>query len=1256
MDWVTQLLQHERRLLQAAEDALGVDADAGTSRPVDDVAHVLAGCWKVLVAHLTHARLHPSVVDELQRNDAAGLTELIDALQRTIVSLLVMGSDVPDPLTEAFRHLRQVLTPQANAPPPLDAPSPFADDLDVDVDVDVDEPSPFETEETRPWSLAPASDVMHAVLDESVETAPTASAAPEVVPQILLLLQALHVDVAMALQQALRPLLMTAGARQLPSMPDCVVLVASGDAGDAATRLLRLCAQLFEPVDGDAVLAAMVTCTSDRGDVDAVVVDAVIRARRAAQREGLVAVDADCMVALGASVAEVPGARGCIDPKAPFRHDRWELSALLQRPPMLDRADEVQQVVSFLRDDVPDDDDGAQSPLLLLHGPLGLGKSTLLRRALAEAGFDDETAPVLWGATDDTGHTPLSAIRSMVRALARAASGEEGSWTKLRRLLVGLAGALDVDEGKELLRLGPLLAYLLGAQDEALDVPIDDEIASFSTRLLHLSMRRALYLVVKAMLQRGGRDRVVLVVTSAEAIDGATREFLVFLARHLKDKLRCIWMSATKVRLSKTLLASFAEHRLELSPLDKDTSLAIAAAVIDESPDALPELKALCRRAGGSPLSLLHTMRLAVESGHLVQRDGRWQFSDLKARSIGGRAQRVIEARLELLPPTERQVLRICAALGKVITPASVEVVAVHAQMAAADAKQAVAVLMQTGFLARSTAKPGAPAFPSSGDTDELIVFEHPLVRVVALQDLDGHPDAAAIHGHVAQAFLTLVPDGIAALSAKLAVHHDHAGAQQDAADMYLVAARRARRLEHAAGAMKLLQRGLDLCGDDVEQQFHFTRELERIHEAQFSLGAQRLALDEMQQQADQLNTPPAIGLARQRQARFFAFRGHYEEAVDCCIESLAAFRAADDRRGRAQTLRLLALCRFERREWQAAINVLHAARALLDDDDRRSLGIVEHQIGLLWLEAGAPVDALEHLLTAYEHRLAVFDEGAAAACLDAMGDVFVRTGRWHTAVQVLQKAMAHQHRLGDEAGRARTLCNLGQVRLLLGDAVEAAAHAQDARQLAQALHLRRLERTATVLAARAALQQEDEEHAERLVNALRRRVEAAEDPFATMEAALLSGRAKWLRAHKASSSQARDRLLKTAGERAREAAALGERHGYASGQMMGMALLGEVLLETGDASSALPFSQRAAELVSDRASTSLPTEQVLLTHAQVLLALGDADEAQAVLDDTLQTLTSRADALPDAWQDRFWALPVRQQVRDAHEQASSTS
>jgi len=148
------------------------------------------------------------------------------------------------------------------------------------------------------------------------------------------------------------------------------------------------------------------------------------------------------------------------------------------------------------------------------------------------------------------------------------------------------------------------------------------------------------------------------------------------------------------------------------------------------------------------------------------------------------------------------------------------------------------------------------------------------------------------------------------------------------------------------------------------------------------------------------------------------------------------------------------------------------------------------------------------------------------------------------------------------------------------------------------------------------------------------------------MEAELLSARAKWQRALRATGA-ARERLLKTAHARASAAVALGERRGFLSGQVLGNALLGDVLVSSGDAGLALPYALRAVELLDDRAS-GLPVEEVLAAVARVQRAVGDDDEADAALRRAHALLAARARHLPADERARFWSVPARRALLDA--------
>ncbi len=1064
----------------------------------------------------------------------------------------------------------------------------------------------------------------------------------------------------------------SAGLRPIPHAPDEIVLCAGGVAADAVAGLLRAATSIASALPEGAPLSFALV--SGSGDL----VDDVVRAAALLPRTGLLALD-ETAAASQADLAFVPGAGHLVDPRAPYGHERWELSALLMRPPLVGRDDDIRLCADVFAPLDPD----AQPRLLLLHGPPGIGKSSLVRAALNEAGLIDERAVLLWGAADPLQPTPYAAIVGMLRALARAPAGHPRGEARIARLFDGLANALPPRAAGELRALTSVALDLVVGVDDTDAGDVD----AAGPRHLRTAIRRAVLLVTQALLARAGDDRpATFVVSGAEAMDGPTRETLAFVARRLGARARVVLLAAQKLKLPASFEAEFVVVRHEVKPLEQRAAQALTNALLDITPDASAgsvleqrpledAVISLFERARGSPLFVAHAVRWAVEGGFLKKVTGvlggsEWEVQktsegDNPLAGVPQRLDKLLHARVLRLPETERRVLGHCAALGLVFLPAAVEAVGVALGLSAGDIQRAVRLLTETGFLARSQRRPGAPVFvddDAAGD-DALLVFEHPLLRAAAATAL--HVDEAnAVHGVVADTLEALYHTP--ALAPALARHHRLADRRRLALKHLEVAVRRARRLDDRPGAITMAKEGLDLCtADEIEQRFAFSRELVAVLEQGASPSTStpststqqtqlKAALKDLVRLAEQSGDPRHQATALARVARFNLFGGDFEKAEDAALKALERARAAHGvdvdagsaaARGVRDVQRLLALTRFARRDLSGARRALDEAERLTGQHERRVRGAIEHQLGLFLLESNDTLGALEHLLRARGHKRAVGDLAGEAACLDVVADVYVRLGRLPAALALVDRALSLRKEMGDDAGHAQSEKNRADVLLLLGDVAGARLVAGRAKAAAKGLGLERLEHQAAIAVARADLAAEDADAAEAVLDNVRRRVDGKRDPFALMEAELLSGRAKWLRAQHAHGAP-RDRLLKTALGRAQAAIEWGERKGFLSGQVLGNALLSDVFVASDDAGKALPYALRAVELLDDRAATALPVEDAFAAYARVLRAVGDDDEANSTVERARSVLTWRAAQLPPEWQERFWALPGRRELR----------
>jgi hypothetical protein len=261
-------------------------------------------------------------------------------------------------------------------------------------------------------------------------------------------------------------------------------------------------------------------------------------------------------------------------------------------------------------------------------------------------------------------------------------------------------------------------------------------------------------------------------------------------------------------------------------------------------------------------------------------------------------------------------------------------------------------------------------------------------------------------------------------------------------------------------------------------------------------------------------------------------------------------------------------------------------------------------------------------------------------------------------ALSVLDRARTLAVRYGDSHDGVRLSLQRARLMLALGDDERALAAAEQTRLGARAVADEASEVGAGVVAARAHLSRGDPFQAEPLLDALRKR---AKDPHAKADVAAATARAKVMRARTASGAP-RERLLKSAQQRAREAlelidgvidgpessgspaspagpAALAAQASPASVQAR--AALADALLLADDPGAAFPHAQRAAELVDD-APPGPWLDEALAAYVRVLSAMGDDDEKRDVLDRARVLADRRAARLDEDTRARFYGSPER--------------
>ncbi len=1015
------------------------------------------------------------------------------------------------------------------------------------------------------------------------------------------------------------------------SAPDELLASAGGPLDEAARRLVELLGGIVRSTDAPARPGLQSALVAFDADVDDPELSATLAANRALPDGGLLAVDDHIRAALPGLHLH-PRQKSAVDPLAPFAADRWKLAAQLPPPPFVGRDKDI----AWLADRLAAGDDDRPG-LIVLHGPSGVGKTSCLRQALAAAGYDDERAPVLWGAVAHEDPEPLRPVVAMVRALADAAPGNRRAAARLARLLDGLGEYLSADDAAELLRYHAVLGSLVGALTEVGD---QDEAESLGPRARIAAVRRALVLICTALSHRADGRPVVVVVPGADDWLPLDAAFFTFLAEQLGPRLRLVLVCPRAPRLRKAFTDKFVDARRGLKPLPAGASKSLCASWLGEHVDA----SAFIEKSKGSPFVLTQAIRLALEQGTIVRTPEGFDTGQVRRKDVWASGERIVRERFAHIPDHVRRVLGFCALFGEVFMPAAAEFVAVRLGVERDALRIALKTLLHTGLLRTQRPRPAAPVFADTvpGQDNPSLAFAHPLVRAVALELLTKDERQTA-HELVAEAYDILLPDAEHALPGPLARHLAAAGARRRAAEMCRLAARRAHRWGDAAGAQRYVARGLEQkVPDEV-----FGLLLEGERNAEGSRQVRVAALKKLLKAAEQSGQPRDRMRGLLCVARFNVLVQDPDKAVPAAHEAVRLAAGLDDERASLQGLRLLALAEFARGRLDDASRALNEAEAA-GPGDAQARAALRFQRGVLERARRRPLFALDHFLWARVYRRQAADPSGEAACLDMLAEVLTSLMRYHTAETVLDQALELRRRIGDDSGRAETLAVGAELSLMLADLDTAQARAEKAQALAMDAGLSHLEQRASVLLARIFVAGGDIDEAERILSNLKRRKRDRPVPRIACEIASYTALCKWRKAREAKTAAAKEQMLRAAKSHARTAADLGEAHGVAAGQTLGPALLGATLHALDETADAMLYTQRAFEVASELGPTAPGFEVVALEHAALAVEQDDEDEAQSVYRDAVEALEQSAASLSDDARARFWSLPSRVRLREA--------
>ncbi len=486
-------------------------------------------------------------------------------------------------------------------------------------------------------------------------------------------------------------------------------------------------------------------------------------------------------------------------------------------------------------------------------------------------------------------------------------------------------------------------------------------------------------------------------------------------------------------------------------------------------PQTLVEL--VITAAEGNPYYLEELVTWLVARGVLVRGPDRWTVATDRVDRLGAlppTLRGVLQARVDALTASERTVLQRASVIGRVFWDDAVARLGddpldqVEPRLTDLRVRELIDEREHSTF---------------AGTRERL--FRHALLRDVVY---DGvlRVHRRAHHRTAAEWLREAAADRVDEQAANIAEHLDLAGEAAQAAAWYRRAAARAARMYASVEAVRLLDRGLELVGDDGLLRFDLLVERQAVHDWTGARPLQRADLDELDRLGEQLDDPPrrvTLLLARAQWAFVHSEWSHQELEARTAAEvaeqaglenrradallmwgkaltwqadhagaravidrALTSARASGHPSVEAEALRYLAIVDGNTDRWDEALEHLGAAQAVFTSiDDQQGVATALIQAATVWFHLGRLAEARH----ATEESLAIFRASGnlyrEVAALGNLASIAVRQGHLGTARRRAEESLEAGRHLEDPEAPVTPLAALGEIYLAAGDLAAAA-------------------------------------------------------------------------------------------------------------------------------------------------------------------------------------------------------------------------
>jgi class 3 adenylate cyclase/tetratricopeptide (TPR) repeat protein len=372
----------------------------------------------------------------------------------------------------------------------------------------------------------------------------------------------------------------------------------------------------------------------------------------------------------------------------------------------------------------------------------------------------------------------------------------------------------------------PYLFTLIGIQEG------DDPLARMDPQIRR---RRTLEAIRRILLRESLNQPLILVFEDLHWIDGGTQALLDLMVDSIENA-RILMLVNYRPEYNHRWTDRGYVAVLELQSLPAECAEELLSTLLGPSASLAGVKHLIIERTEGNPFFIEEMVRVLFEQG-ILERNGEVTLTRALAEvKIPSTVQGIIAARIDRLPPAQKELLQTVAVLGMEFTLSLArDVVSVPEQL-----QQMLSELQVNDFIYEE---------PEEHDTRYL--FKHVLTQEVAYGSLLGER-RRLLHERAARAIETVFAGRLDDYLADLANHYTRSGNVRKAVHYLELAGRQAARRAAYPEAVEHLTAGLKLLNTMPADEERDRREIEmRSALAQFLIPLQGPASEEVRQSFD---------------------------------------------------------------------------------------------------------------------------------------------------------------------------------------------------------------------------------------------------------------------------------------------------------------------------------------------------------------------------------------------------------------------